>query len=279
MKGGKLRVKKRKRAEGQADACQLRAKAGSGPSEEVVDTSIAALHLSIDTIKVAIDQGEYGRAAELPGLQARLEECTRIAANEPGVRPPPNSEYPNISLANYKPDGYVQYFNRDYPGLQCIHWEPKVATTNSSMVFVVNQLLSAEECEAAIKDHDNGENWPLSGTPSQLERGTRSSHSVYPKPGSTIYKLLHERVSRVTNVPVENLEPTKMTRYTEGQWYQGHDDAKGHFQFQDFPHAYRGGRVALSNRIFSCFVYLNDCAEGGTTSFHYLGTVYSYSYS
>ena len=62
-----------------------------------------------------------------------------------------------------------------------------------------------------------------------------------------------------------------MTRYTHGQWYQGHDDSKGHHQFQAFPIPYNGGSVPYSNRIFSCFVYLNDCAHGGTTSFHYLG--------
>jgi hypothetical protein len=68
---------------------------------------------------------------------------------------PPNHEYPDIGLEDYHPDGYVPYFDKAYPGLQCVHWDKAVGdpAINSSMVFVVNQFLSAEECSAIISTH------------------------------------------------------------------------------------------------------------------------------
>ena len=128
-----------------------------------------------------------------------------------------NPEYPNISLDTYEPDGFVHFFNKEYPGLQCVHWDPSVATTNASMVFIVNEFLSAEECAAAISAHDDPTSWPKSDD--RLNgRGTRTSCSIYPDPDSTICGLIHQRVAALVNLPTENLEPTKMTRYLQGEW-------------------------------------------------------------
>ena len=178
------------------------------------------------------------------------------------------------------------------------------------MVFIVNRFLSAAECQQAIQEAEaaasagtwaapvgsgvapasagssgssagdencKGGNisgsesaeWPLSDARG-AETGRRTSRSVYPPKSSAIYRTIQERMALLGNVPADNGEPTKLTRYTGGEWYQAHDDSKSHKQYQAYPYAYRGGTVAFANRIFSLVVYLNTCTEGGTTSFHHL---------
>ena len=67
---------------------------------------------------------------------------------------PLNEAYANIALDDYEADGYVQFFNKDYPGLQCVHWDRQVGrpARNASMVFIVNRFLSAAECQQAIQE-------------------------------------------------------------------------------------------------------------------------------
>ena len=69
-----------------------------------------------------------------------------------------------------------------------------------------------------------------------MQSGRRTSRSLYPPADSATYRIIHERMARLGNVPQANGEPTKLTRYEGGEWYNAHDDAKSHEQYQAFPY-------------------------------------------
>eukprot|EP01044_Picomonas_judraskeda_P020988 COSAG03_NODE_4817_length_1422_cov_10.699169_1_plen_255_part_10 len=66
------------------------------------------------------------------------------AAAEPNERrqPAADEQHPSLPLDSYLPDGQFHFIDKSYPGLQCIHEDPRI--------FVVHDFLSAEECDGLI---------------------------------------------------------------------------------------------------------------------------------
>ena len=65
---------------------------------------------------------------------------------------------------------------------------------------------------------------------------------------------IQSRYSKLLNVPVDNIEAAKVSRYRRGEYFKNHVDTLSGMDF-------------LENRIATLFVYLNDCESGGETRF------------
>ena len=176
-----------------------------------------------------------------------------------------NPSYPDVPLDDYSPDGCVQFFNKDFPGLQCIHWDRKVGaatTTNSCMLFVVNDFLNEHECSrlAGIS-----EGYELSTAGNLNRRSSTSRLASYEEAAA-----IQDRVSRLVNLPPQNFEKLKVTKYAPDQKFGNHDDAHAPFKSVVQPYISKGCTEIYSNRVFALIMYLNDVTEGGGTTFKYL---------
>lgn len=85
----------------------------------------------------------------------------------------------------------------------------------------------------------------------------RTSHSCELQVAETdIIKAIEEKASLVTGLPIENIEPLQVVRYTVGQKYDAHNDwFHNENEKQD------------NQRYVTILVYLNDDFEGGATDF------------
>ena len=100
-----------------------------------------------------------------------------------------------------------------FPGLQCIHREP--------FIFLVRNFASEEECARLMAVFHTQNERPSATTAAQ--EGVRTSSTVFPP--SDEVRWLRERIARLVNCTLEQLEPLKVTRYQQGQYFAKHTDA------------------------------------------------------
>jgi hypothetical protein len=149
------------------------------------------------------------------------------------------AQYPSIPLSEYAPHGDHLAINIDFPGLRAIHKEP--------WIFLVKDLLTRDECEQLM----------AKATPHfQPSYGYSNAHrtSSECRIARTETRGIQSRYATLLNMPVENMEAAKVSRYRKGEYFKNQVDPLSGTDF-------------LENRIATLFVYLNDCESGGETRF------------
>jgi len=198
----------------------------------------------------------------------------------------PLGEYPNLPLDGYKAQRLFHHINTSYPGVQVIH--------DSPFIIAVPDFLEQDECTRLIAAHATAQERGPSAT-SEKQSAIRTSTTVFPPPGEIDW--LRERLAKLTNVPIEHFDPTKLTQYAKGEFFGPHvdisDDGRGRHKSavlsaavvlytmglkekakEQFKAAFDGPTSVGScpDRFCSVFVYLNDVDEGGRTTFSNLQT-------
>jgi len=180
-------------------------------------------------------------------------------------------------------DPYLQQrvfhqIDTSWPGLQLI--------SRSPYIFLVANFLNSTECERLIAlQAASVSRGPSALTSEQAEVRTSTTAIA----DSEEVGWLRKRVAELINVSVDQLDPTKITHYSEGEFFGKHIDAaevalgalkmkrwgeikpeadldEARQQFEsDFEGP--GGLGLIPDRYVSVFVYLNDVSEGGRTTF------------
>jgi len=158
--------------------------------------------------------------------------------------------YPSIPLDEYRKDPNFWHINPRFPGLRAVHKDP--------WIFVCEDVLSPAVCEALINKAE----------PSLVPWTTRHDRT------SADVCLPHDevpgvqsRLSELLNMPVSHFEPLKVAKYMRMQYFSRHHDAIKGASEEGFPTV--GSTTPFSNRVVTCFVYLQDSTRGGETQFDY----------
>eukprot|EP00850_Spirogloea_muscicola_P024426 SM000807S22589 [mRNA] locus=s807:50:1973:- [translate_table: standard] len=141
---------------------------------------------------------------------------------------------------------------------EIVSWNPRVT--------VLHNFLSEQECALLVKlgsptleqsqvaDPDTGvsrfDDW----------RNSSSTFLTDEEEASPPIKAISVRISHLTMVPTENMEPAQILRYKNGQYYHAHED-----YFVDPMDRLWGQRVA------TVLMYLTDNVVGGETWFPHAG--------
>ena len=160
------------------------------------------------------------------------------------------AQYPNVPLSEYAPDGHHLAINIDFPGLRAVHKAP--------WIFLVPDLLTRDECE-----HLMAKSGPHFERSDLYSNGHRTSSECRIARKET--QRIQARYSKLLNMPIENMEAAKVSRYRRGEYFRNHVDPLSGTEF-------------LENRVATLFVYLNDCDSGGETRFLSLPSSRSLSY-
>ncbi len=136
-------------------------------------------------------------------------------------------------------------------------------------IFLIENFLTSEECDYIITQATPA---LLRSTVLSEQNGTvdhrRTSHGMFfPSHHiDPVLKKIEERISQITQMPIENGEGLQVLRYRIGGEYQPHHDY--------FVHSQPGGTAALSRggqRVASLIMYLNTPEKGGETIFPLAG--------
>ena len=179
------------------------------------------------------------RAAEEAALQSQLSKKPASTLDSTLAREEMLAQYPSISLSEYAPDGDHLAINVDFPGLRAIHRDP--------WIFLVSDLLTPDECQQLM---DKAR--PHMQSSYAYSNAHRTSSEFRIARNET--QGIQSRYSKLLNMPVENMEAAKVSRYARGEYFKNHVDPLSGTEF-------------LENRIATLFVYLKDCESGGETRF------------
>jgi len=176
-------------------------------------------------------------------------------------------EYPSLSFTKYREQNVVHHINLEAPCLQLVNESP--------FIFAVSDFLSKGECEKLIALYATSEAEPSATTPD------RNSKSVWP-PKEEI-GWLRDRIAKLANVEMSQLDRTKVTHYSKGEYFKPHIDTHfdggGKEKMEHYLDIASQGDLAAAaaklsapifsvpDRFCSVFVYLNDVPEGGQTIF------------
>ena len=156
-----------------------------------------------------------------------------------------------------------------YPGLSMISEEP--------YIFLVHDFISASEADALVSKIDSSDAAPSSQKLNGRGERTSVSTLIHDQPD------LRARIAQLTRVSQAQLQPLKLTRYDEGGVFMQHTDCSVWINQLNDPLAQSGQcPTQFPNRFCTVLVYLNDCAEGGSTCWNWRDTdssVYSASSS
>jgi len=215
-------------------------------SHEAYQTEISALKTSI--------QGE--REARM-----RLQEAQGIRLKK--------QPFPNLPLDSYLQSPFFHRININYPGLQMVRERP--------FIFVVHDFLTKEECAALVSKAEPG----LCRTQLFDQRGTGKRTSSGVVCDSSEIPSFRKKMVELANVPYEQLQDLKISKYLEGEEFSVHtdgicpgpDDCSKEDLFGDAVQKVKGNLYmrAKQNRFMTVFVYLNDCERGGCTAFPRIG--------
>jgi len=156
----------------------------------------------------------------------------------------------------------------------------------SPFIFAVSEFLSKGECEKLVALYATSEAEPSATAPEQV--ALRTSKTVLP-PKEEI-GWLRERISKLANVDISQLDHTKVTHYAKGEYFKRHIDtaiigageAKMQHVVDIWSQQRQGNDAAVGakwktiadspifhapDRFCSVFIYLNDVPEGGRTTF------------
>ena len=212
--------------------------------------------------------------------EARSKLTKKSASNSDSAAAQ-NRLLPSIPLSEYAPDGDHLAINVDFPGLRAIHKDP--------WIFLVPGLLTRDECEQLKVKAE-----PLLTGSYGYSNGHRTSSECRIARKET--QGIQSRYSKLCNMPVENMEAAKVSRYLKGQ-FSAQCSALGALRPPPSPSSRPtllippsegeyfknhvdalSGTDFLENRIATLFVYLNDCDSGGETRFLSLPSPRSLSY-
>lgn len=187
-----------------------------------------------------------------------------------------NPKYPSYSFDKYLENPYFQQINTAYPGLQLINEEP--------YIFIINNFLTPNECaRLRAKADQQGMLRPQigGGAVQRTSTGVVCIHDEVP--------TIQHKMMQLTNVDdIRQLQYLKVSKYQQGQTFSKHTDAwptegapisRGWVNAKDFFGDDRRRTVGClpaleqpnHNTLLTCFVYLNDVAEGGCTCFPNIG--------
>jgi len=219
---------------------------GSEASDDVASTPSWLLNrLQAEAIAESVRQKRVSEASEKASSDSKRSKKRSAASKEEML-----AQYPNIPLSEYAPDGDHLAINVNFPGLRAIHKDP--------WIFLVPDLLTQDECEQMV-----AKALPHFQPSYSYSHAHRTSSECRIARKET--RGIQSRYSELLNVPVENMEAAKVSRYRKGEYFKNHVDALSGMGF-------------LENRIATLFVYLNDCDIGGETRFLSLPSPRSLSY-
>ena len=171
--------------------------------------------------------------------------------------PPLTDEHPNLPLSRYRRQPHFHQVNLSFPGLQLVHEEP--------YIFLVHGFLSAAECDVLIRKSSASS----SSDGAASERGrTRTSCSSIMQNNECAG--LRAKLARLANVSVEQLQPSKLTRYDRGALFSKHTDAYLPNRLGVAVASVAAEPARFPNRFCTVFIYLNDVARGGCTRWGWL---------
>jgi hypothetical protein len=159
--------------------------------------------------------------------------------------------------------------NLDYPGVRHLHRDPDI--------IAIDHFASDDECDglAQLYARSHGRARPSATAPGQ--EALRTSTTVFPD--ELEVRWLRERIAQATNIAsLEQLEPTKLTRYAAGEYFRKHIDAS-FLNEKMWAYAARLAGVdedgvqapcSWPSRFVTLFLYLNDVDRGGRTRFRWL---------
>ena len=128
-----------------------------------------------------------------------------------------------------------------------VYHEPKVIKnfiTDEMCDLLINTDVSSFKTSTTTTNDINTKNWRVSKT------------KWIPR---TYYKVkeIYEKCSKLTNIPITNMEDISVIKYEEGGYYKEHTDANSKF-----------------HRLYTVIIYLNDDYEGGETEFRRINKKY-----
>mmetsp|Transcript_124778 Transcript_124778/g.233379 ORF Transcript_124778/g.233379 Transcript_124778/m.233379 type:complete len:345 (+) Transcript_124778:39-1073(+) len=168
-------------------------------------------------------------------------------------------ELSSVTLAQQSAPGPMFWpINLNFPGLEKVFDEPAI--------YVVDDLLSAEMCEALIAKAEPRLRESRVQTLEGLSRSRQRTSSEMTM-GFEEVPGLQRKFSELLNMNASQLEPLKVTRYEAGQEFQAHLDC----QPEGFENGTEYCQTPYCNRVVTLFVYLRDCDEGGATRFQEIG--------
>jgi hypothetical protein len=190
-------------------------------------------------------------------------------------------EYRSLPLDGYLAQRMFHRINISQPRLQLVHQSPDV--------FLVPEFLSQSECRELIAMHGTAETRGASATSSEQSE-MRTSTTVLPPPEDVLITKVRKRIAEMANVAVAQLDTTKITHYAHGQHFGPHVDTASkaygiakHDRWQQLvsmglrtPEAREQFNAVFDgptcvgicpDRFCSVFIYLNDVAQGGRTTF------------
>ena len=157
--------------------------------------------------------------------------------------------------------------NLDYPGVRHLHRDPDI--------IAIDHFASDDECDGLAQLYARARARPSATAPGQ--EALRTSTTVFPD--ELEVRWLRERIAQATNIAsLEQLEPTKLTRYAAGEYFRKHIDAS-FLNEKMWAYAARLAGVdedgvqapcSWPSRFVTLFLYLNDVDRGGRTRFRWL---------
>jgi len=203
---------------------------------------------------------EAVRRREVAARQAlHAVESTSVSRSTP---------HPDLPLDRYLSQRSVHRINTEFPGVQLINEEP--------FVFLIHDFLSGDECASLLAATRAMEPRPSDRQEDVEQPDRRTSTSRWPP--SDEVRWLRERIASATATMVEQLEPTKLSHYAEGQLFKKHSDAS-FLGEKMWAYAARLAGVdedgvqapcGWPSRFCTLFIYLNDVESGGRTRFLWL---------
>lgn len=175
----------------------------------------------------------------------------------------------NVELAefNHSPHAKVRYNNTlTLDGRVCnILFELK-----NPHIVAVDNFVSYTECLELINlSKDKLDRSKVTGTNDNrnvVDSSRTSSGMFFKRKENALIEEIEKRISELTNWPTINQENAQVLRYVEGQEFKPHYDYFPKNLESSKIHLERGGQ-----RLGSIIIYLNNCAEGGSTIFPEIG--------
>ena len=142
-------------------------------------------------------------------------------------------------------------------------------STESPLLRVLHNLLSAEECEGLIKEASprlqRAKTVDSSGK-QQIDARRTSEGMFFAMGESPLIQRIEQRIASLLSMPVDHGEGLQVLHYLPGQQYEPHYD-----WFDPEQPGFAAITAKGGQRIASLVMYLNTPEEGGGTSFPELG--------